>query len=92
MIDENGHTSYASPAINTGFENSMGIGGSKIDRAIPIELNKGIPIWVKIGTESGKMSVMDITEDFRNNDCDAGIAVTLIVHVKNASLHESTYY
>ena len=77
-IDDNGHTSY-SYMIETDFENSMGIGGSRIDREIPIELNKEIPIWVMIGTEGSSMRVMDITEDFRNSECNAGVAVTLTV-------------
>jgi len=78
-IDDSGHTSYSYPVIETDFENSMGIGGSRIDREIPIELNKEIPIWVKIGTEDGSMEVMDITEDFRKSDCNAGIVVTLTI-------------
>ena len=63
----------------TPFEESMGIGYSKIDREIPIELNKEIPICVKIGTSSNRMEVLDITEDFRKIECDAGIAVTITV-------------
>ena len=67
------------PSLDTPFEESMGIGYSKIDREIPIELNKEIPICVKIGTSSNRMEVLDITEDFRKIECDAGIAVTITV-------------
>ena len=67
------------PSLDTPFEESMGIGYSKIDREIPIELDKEIPICVKIGTSSNRMEVLDITEDFRKIECDAGIAVTITV-------------
>ena len=63
--------------METQFDESMGIGGTKIDRETPIELNKEIPIWFKIGTITNSMKVMDITDDFRNAECDAGIAITL---------------
>ena len=78
-ISDNGHEKYSYPSLDTPFEESMGIGYSKIDREIPIELNKEIPICVKIGTSSNRMEVLDITEDFRKIECDAGIAVTITV-------------
>ena len=79
MIDDTGHTSYGYPNLETDFENSIGIGGSRIDREIPLELNKETPIWVKLGTDKDSMEVMDITKDFRNSDCNAGVAITLTV-------------
>ncbi len=78
-IDENGHSTYSCPTINSDFESSIGIGWTYIDREIPIELNKEIPIWVMVGTEDGSIEVMDITEDFRNIECNAGVAVTLTI-------------
>ena len=42
-------------------------------------LNKEIPLWVKIGTTANSMCVTDVTDDFRNAECNAGIAVTLTV-------------
>ena len=74
------------PSLDTPFEESMGIGYSKIDREIPIELNKEIPICVKIGTSSNRMEVLDITEDFRKIECDAGIAVTITVCFYSSTL------
>lgn len=82
VVDDSGHIKYSYPVLETDFENSMGIGGSRVDREIPIELNKEMPIWVKIGTDKNSMSVTDITEDFRNSDCNAGIAITLTVSDK----------
>lgn len=78
-IYEDGHEKYSYPALDTPFEESMGIGSSRIDREIPIELNKEIPILVKVGTSSNRMKVLNITEDFREIECNAGIAVTLTV-------------
>lgn len=78
-IDESGHVKCSYPALETSFDESTGIGDVRIDREIPIELNKEIPIWVKIGTTTNSLEVMDITEDFRNAQCNAGIAITLTV-------------
>ena len=81
-IDESGHVKYSFPTLETQFDEPMGIGGTKIDRETPIELNKEIPIWFKIGTIINSMKVMDITDDFRNAECDAGIAITLTAYDK----------
>lgn len=32
---------------------------------------------MKVGTASNQMEVLDITQDFREMECNAGIAVTL---------------
>ena len=79
MVDETGNTKFSYPNIDAGFENSIAKGGERIDREIPLELNKETPIWVQIGTDTGSMRVGDITDDFRQADCNAGIAVTLTV-------------
>jgi hypothetical protein len=76
-VDESGYVKYSVPISETPFDESMGIGGTRIDREIPIELNKEIPIWVKIGTTTNSMKIMGITDDFRNAECNAGIAITL---------------
>ena len=76
-IDEDGHVKYSFPTADIPFDKSTGIGGTRIGKQTPIELNKEIPIWVKIGTMANSMRVMDITDDFRNAECNAGIAVTL---------------
>ena len=76
-IDESGHAKYSFPTSDIPFDKSTGIGGTRIGQETPIELNKEIPIWVKIGTTTNSLQVMDITGDFRNAECNAGIAVTL---------------
>ncbi len=75
-INDNGHSSYSYP-IETDFESSTSSGGSRIDEEIQIEINKETPIWVKTGTEESTFKVMNISEDFRNSECNAGVAVTL---------------
>lgn len=82
VIDESGHIKYSCPVLETEFENSTAIGGSKIDKVTTLELNKETPIWVKIGTDKNSMRVMDMTEDFRNTECNAGIAITLTISDK----------
>ncbi len=81
-VDETGTTKYSLPALEGDFENSTAKGGEIVNREIPLELNKETPIWVKIGTDTNSMRVGDITEDFRQIDCNAGIAVTLTVSDK----------
>ncbi len=82
VIDKNGHAKYSYPVLETGFENSNAIGGTRIDDVTLLELNEETPIWVKLGTDTRSMSVLDITEDFRTFNCNAGIAITLTVSDK----------
>lgn len=76
--NENG-VKYSLSTVDTPFDESTGVGGTRIDREVPIVLNKEIPLWVKIGTTANSMRVTDVTDDFRNAECNAGIAVTLTV-------------
>lgn len=78
-IDDDGHEKVSYTAPDSLFEESIGIGGTRINQKTPIELNQEIPIWVKIGTSSNRMEVSASTEDFRKAECNAGIAVTLTV-------------
>ncbi len=77
-INENGHTS-SSYIIDSDFENSIGTTSKRLDSEIIIEIDKEIPLWVKIGTESNSMSILPLTEDFRDNECNEGVAITLTV-------------
>ena len=78
-VSETGREKCSYPAPDTPFGESLGIAGTKIDGKTPIELNRELPIWVKLGTTSNRMEVLDITQDFRGMECNAGIAVTLTV-------------
>ncbi|MFI3115288.1 MAG: hypothetical protein R3Y12_04010 [Clostridia bacterium] len=77
-IYENGNSTYYSE-FETDFENMKGIMSTRIDVEIPIELNKEILIWVITGTKDTSMRAIDITKDFRSIECDAGVAITLIL-------------
>ncbi len=78
-ITENGHTSAYYPEIGTDFTSSVGISNLKIETEFPVELNQEIPIFIKYGMETNSIKIFDITKDFRNIECDAGIAFTLTV-------------
>lgn len=82
VIDKNGHSKFSYPVLETEFENSNAIGVTKIDDVTLLELNKETPIWVKLGTDTRSMEVMDITENFRTSNCNAGIAITLTISDK----------
>lgn len=78
-IDESGHVKYTSPNLNTTFEESMAIIGSRVEGETKLILNEETPIWLKIGSETSSMENYNVTEDFRTMDCNAGIVVTLTV-------------
>lgn len=78
-ISENGSSRCSYPVLDTTFDKPMGVATTRMTQELPIELNKEIPICVKTGSSANQMTVMNITEDFRNAKCEAGIAVTLTV-------------
>lgn len=83
-IEDTGYNKYSSSNLDTTFSESMGISRIRIDGETPIELNKEIPIIVKFGTDKDYMKVYDISEDFREYECNAGIAITLTVSDQEA--------
>ena len=78
-ISENGSSRCSYPVLDTTFDKPMGVATTRMTHELPIELNQEIPICVKTGSSANQMTVMNITEDFRNAKCEAGIAVTLTV-------------
>ena len=78
-MDDSGHVKYASPNLNTTFEESVAIIGSRVEGETKLILNEETPIWMKIGSESSSMESYNVTEDFRTMDCNAGIVVTITV-------------
>ena len=81
-IDETGHVKYTSPNLDTTFDESMAILGSRVEGETQLILNEETPIWIKIGSASSSMENYNVTEDFRSMDCNAGIVVTLTVSDK----------
>lgn len=72
-VYEDGHEKCSYPVLDNLFEESIGIGGTRIDQETPIVLNEEIPVWVKIGTSTDRL---DVSKNFREIECNAGIAVT----------------
>lgn len=73
------HVKYIYPELNTSFDESVAIIGSRIEGETKLILNEETPILMKIGSESSSMENYNVTEDFRTIDCNAGIVVTLTV-------------
>jgi len=79
-----GYSKAAYQLVDTSFDGSMSRISWKVDNEEELELNKEVPIWVKIGTETTSFSVSDFEKDFREIDCNAGIVITLTVSDKVA--------
>lgn len=77
-MDESGHVKYTSH-LNTSFDESMAILGSRVEGETKLVLNEETPILMKIGAETSSMENYNVTEDFRKMDCNAGVVITLTV-------------
>ncbi len=78
-ITETGNGRSTHPIVDTDFENSLGILYSRIDYEAPITLNTEIPLWVVYGSTEPETASINLAEDFRDIECNAGMAVTLTV-------------
>lgn len=76
IIDESGYSKYSADDIGTDFSVSTSVLSKKITNPVPIECNKEIPLWVKIGTDKHGISLGE-AYDFRNADCNSGVAITV---------------
>ena len=77
-MDESGHVKYTSH-LNTSFDESTGILGSRVEGEMKLVLNEETPILMKIGTETSSIENYNVTENFRTMDCNAGVVITLTV-------------
>lgn len=75
-IDKNGHIKYSYPEIGTDFSNSTAIASTRISSPTQITLNEEIPLWIKLGTDKSGIDI-GMSDDFRNSDCNAGVAITV---------------
>lgn len=82
-MDENGHSSIKSPALDLKFEDTMARIQWKVDQEEVLEINKEKIIYAKVGTNKTEFSTSIISTDFREIECDAGIAITLTVFDKD---------
>ena len=51
-------------------------GQSRLSNPTPITSGKEIPLWLRLGTDQNGLSVV-LSENFREVDCNAGLAVTV---------------
>ncbi|WP_162273103.1 hypothetical protein, partial [Merdimmobilis hominis] len=51
-------------------------GQSRLSNPTPIAAGKEIPLWLRLGTDQNGLSVV-LSENFREVDCNAGLAVTV---------------
>ncbi len=84
-MDDTGHMKYSYTGLDVGFDEVTAKGSTRIDGKTSITEGEEIPLWVMIGTNSSSFSVLDIEDDFRQNECDAGIAVTMTVFNESAT-------
>lgn len=84
-IDENGHSSIKSPALDSKFEETMAKISWKIDQEESLEINKEKVILAKIGTNKNEFSTSIISSDFKEIECEAGIIITLTIFDKELS-------
>lgn len=78
-IDEmGGFTKYGLLEPGMDFSNSTFVASNRISEPTQIVLNEEIPLWVKVGTDKDSIQTGAFSSsDFRNFDCNAGIAVTV---------------
>lgn len=76
-MDENGHSSIKSPALDLKFEDTIASIQWKVDQEEILKINEEKIIYAKLGTNKNEFSTSIISTDFREIDCDAGIVITL---------------
>lgn len=76
-MDENGHSSIKSPALDLKFEDTIASIQWKVDQEEILKINEEKIIYAKVGTNKNEFSTSIISTDFREIDCDAGIVITL---------------
>ncbi len=68
-------SSKSSYTVDGGFTSEQMIGTSKLAQETEIVPEQEIALWVKAGTDKNGLSM--VLDDFRNIDCEAGLAVTV---------------
>ncbi|MBQ7889290.1 MAG: hypothetical protein IJ356_05980 [Erysipelotrichaceae bacterium] len=81
-MDENGHSSIKSPALDLKFEDTIAKISWRVDQEEILEMNKEKALFVKVGTNKSEVSTSIISTDFREVKCDTGIAITLTIFDK----------
>lgn len=73
--DDSGFISYLSDEVYSEFSNTTQIGTYKLTNSTPILKDTEITLWSKIGNNENGMST---NKEFRNADCSAGMAFTIV--------------
>ena len=81
-MDENGHSSIKSPALDLKFEESMAKIWWTVDQEESLEINQEKMLFVKVGTNKNEVRTSVMSSDFREVECDTGIAITLTIFDK----------
>ena len=76
-IDETGYVKSSFESI-IDFNKSKTKTSSSLSQPTEIELGKEISLWVKLGFDTAKAVSTGTAGDFRESDCDSGLAVTVI--------------
>ena len=84
-MDENGHSSIKSPALDLKFEESMTKIWWTVDQEESLEINQEKMLFVKVGTNKNEVRTSVMSTDFREVECDTGIAITLTIFDKELS-------
>ena len=84
-MDENGHSSIKSPALDLKFEESMTKIWWTVDQEESLGINQEKVLFVKVGTNKNEVRTSVISSDFREVECDTGIAITLTIFDKELS-------
>lgn len=74
-ITKSGHTKSSFPN-EADFSAATMTGQSRLSNPTPIAAGKEIPLWLRLGTDQNGLSVV-LSENFREVDCNAGLAVTV---------------
>lgn len=84
-MDENGHSSIKSPALDLKFEESMTKIWWTVDQEESLGINQEKVLFVKVGTNKNEVRTSVMSTDFREVECDTGIAITLTIFDKELS-------
>ena len=78
-IEKDGHEKSGYPSLGSGIESATAVGSTRIDEYTELTIGEETPIWVKLGNDGSSMTEISLDGDFREYDCDYGIAVTITV-------------
>ena len=80
-INEDGFSKSAYDNLKTEFDKTTSKHGSRLNEKHEIKLNEEVVLWYIIGSNSTSFTLSD-NIDFRDYECETGIAITLTVSDK----------